>query len=467
MGFMTTNVRRRLLRRIFRTPARCAVGSFAAAILLGTLLLCLPWSSSTREWTKPADAFFTATSSVCVTGLIVVGTPDHWSLFGQLIILAMIQAGGLGLMTMGAFLFTMLQRRFSIGFERMLGDVVETDPEENVWVMVKFICLLALLAEVVGTVCLFVSWQERFPSFWTCLYQSAFHSISAFCNAGFSLNNSSLVEFRNNVPVNVVICTLIVTGGLGFLVVRDLKQYLGWWLVSRKGRRPRLSTHAKLVLTVTGTLLVIGFVVVFVVESATSLHSASLRERILASIFQAVTPRTAGFNTMELSPATLAPSTALLLIALMFVGGSPGGTAGGIKTSTLGVMIASIVATLRGSDRAEMFHHSVRQETVHRVASIILLSVSALVLGTFLLLLTENSAGRSVGFLEAAFETTSAFGTVGLSLGLTKTLTFWGKLILPVLMFVGRLGPITIMMSATQLEGRAPYRYPEGHIIVG
>ena len=370
-------------------------------------------------------------------------------------------------MTLGAFLANMLQRRFSMGFERMLGDMVEANPRENIWFMVKFICVLTLVAEAVGAICLFVSWQHEFQSFWRCLYFSIFHSVSAFCNAGFSLYSDSLVRYRSSVPVNLVMCTLIVTGGLGFLVVRDLKRYVSWWLFVRKGKRPQLTTHSKLVLTVTATLLSLGFFLVFVVESATSLSDAPLKERILASVFQSVTPRTAGFNTMKLDPRMLAPSTAVLFMALMFIGGSPGGTAGGIKTSTLGVMIASIAATLRGSDRAEMFHHTVRQETVHRVASIILLSVSALVLGTFLLLITENQAGHSVDFLEVAFEATSAFGTVGLSLGLTKHLSVWGRLILPVLMFVGRLGPITVVLSAAQLEGRAPYRYPEDHIIVG
>ena len=200
-------------------------------------------------------------------------------------------------------------------------------------------------------------------------------------------------------------------------------------------------------------------------ESATSLYGKPLEERLLAAVFQSVTPRTAGFNTIELGGQLerLAPSTALLLMVLMFVGGSPGSTAGGIKTTTVGVMVASIVATLKGNERAEMFHHSVSQETVHRVAGIILLSVSALAVGVFLLLITEQTAD----FLEVAFEATSAFGTVGLSLGLTPKLSVWGRLVVPALMFVGRLGPVTIMMSTIQVQGRTPYRYPEGQVIVG
>ncbi len=457
------------LRRFLRTPARWAVLSFLAAILLGALVLSTPLAnprdpqSGRRPWTEPVDALFTATSAVCVTGLIVRDTGSEWSLFGQIVILCLIQAGGLGIMTFYAFLASMLYRRLSMGFESMVGDVVEGRPEEHMRAMVKFICLFTFLMEGVGTLCLFLAWRGHFEGLLECFYFSVFHAVSAFCNAGFSLYSGSLLGYRANVPVNVIFWVLIVIGGLGFLVVRDLKDYLHRRFFVRKGRRPRLSTHSKLVLTVTAVLLLIGFVGVFVMESATSLRSAPVGERLLAAAFQSVTPRTAGFNTMKLDPAGIAPSTALLLMALMFIGGSPGSTAGGIKTTTLGVMIASIVATLRGSHRAEMFGHSLRQETVHRVASIILLAITALLGGMFFLLITETGAT----FQEVAFECTSAFGTVGLSLGLTPHLTIWGRLVLPVLMFVGRLGPITIVMSAAAVEGRIPYRYPMGHVLVG
>jgi len=455
-----------LFQRILRSPARAAVASFFLAILLGTLLLCLPFSSASGKWTSPLDALFTSTSAVCVTGLIVKDTPVYWSLFGQLVILGLIQAGGIGIMTVYALLASMIGSRLSMGFERMMGDMVESHPEENIWDMVKFICVLTLVAESIGAVCLYFSWHTA-PCFqeasaWKCIYFSIFHAISAFCNAGFSVFSDSLQRFRGSVPVNVVICALVLLGGFGFLVVRDLRRYVRWRLFVRKGRRPQLSTHSKLVLTVSGVLLLIGFVGVFVMESATSLSDAPLKERILSAVFQSVTPRTAGFNTMTMDYGVIAPSTAFLLMALMFIGGSPGSTAGGIKTTTVGVMIASILATLRGSDEAEVFHHSVRPETVHRVASVILLGITALVVGIFLLLITEGAS-----FLEVAFEATSAFGTVGLTLGLTDTLSEWGKLIITVLMFVGRLGPVTIVLSAATVQGRISYHYPSGHIVVG
>jgi len=470
--------RRHLLRRVGRlallarrwafggSPARTAVASFAVLILLGAALLSLPISSHARTWTAPADSLFTATSAVCVTGLIVKSTPDYWSLFGQLVILGLIQVGGLGIMTMGAFVAIMLQRKLSMRFEAVMTDIVESPGPENVWGLIRFICLLTFVAESVGAVLLFFAWRADFSGFWPCLYHSVFHSISAFCNAGFSLNNSSLMKYVDSVPVNFIICAQIVVGGLGFLVVRDVVNYGRWWLLRRRGKRPRLSTHSKLVLTVTGVLLAVGFVVFLVIESsAGTLRGAPLKTKLLAAMFQSVTPRTAGFNTVPTSQAMLAPATVFLLMALMYIGGSPGSTAGGIKTSTLGVMIASIIATLKGREKAEMFHHSVPEETVHRVASIILLSVGALATGIFLLLLTEGTT-----FNRVMFEAVSAFGTVGLSLGLTgpdSAVTGLGKLTLTGLMFVGRLGPVTLMLGVAQLRDRRVYRYPEDRVLVG
>jgi trk system potassium uptake protein TrkH len=447
------------------SAARTAVASFACAIAVGALLLTLPVSSAAGHWTSPVDAAFTATSGVCVTGLLVKSTPDHWSLFGQLVILTLIQVGGLGIMTMGAFVAIMLQRRLSMRFEAVMTDLVEPRAVESVWTLVRFVCLFTLVAEVLGALSLFFSWRQDFADFWPCFYHSVFHSISAFCNAGFSLNNDSLVRWVDSVPVNAVVCLLIIFGGIGFTVVRDLKRSLMWWLFSRRGRRAQLGTHSRLVLTVTGVLLVIGFAGVFAIESFGSLRGAPLKTRVLAAVFQSVTPRTAGFNTVRMGGGALAPATAFLLMALMYVGGSPGSTAGGIKTSTLGVMIASIVATLKGRSKAELFHHSVSEETVHRVASIILLSVGALAAGIFLLLITEKATFRQI-----TFDAISAFGTVGLSTGLTgagTTMSAPGKLVITALMFVGRLGPVTLVLSVAPLRERAVYRYPEGQVLVG
>lgn len=447
------------------SPARIAVASFAAVILFGALLLTLPVSSEARVWTDPVDALFTSTSAVCVTGLIVKSTPDHWSLFGELVILGLIQIGGLGIMTLGAFVAIMLQRRLSMRFESVMADIVEADAGESVWGMVWFICLLTLVLEVIGAVTLHFSWRGHFDGFWPCFYHSVFHSISAFCNAGFSLNNDSLVQFADSVPVNLIVTGLIIFGGIGFMVVRELLGYGRWWLAERKGKRPRLSTHTRIVLLVTGVLLGAGFLGFFAIESLSSMSEAPLKTRVLTAWFQSVTPRTAGFNTVDTGAAALSQATAFMLMVLMYIGGSPGSTAGGIKTSTLGVMVSSIAATLRGREKAEMFHHSIPEETVHRVASIILLSVVAVVVGVFLLLITETAS-----FQKIAFDAISAFGTVGLSQGLTGPncdVTAWGKLVLTGLMFIGRLGPVTLMLSVAQLVETATYEYPEGRVMVG
>ncbi|MBS3764687.1 MAG: hypothetical protein KGZ25_15415, partial [Planctomycetes bacterium] len=377
---------RGLFHGLMHSPARLAVASFAGAILMGSLLLCLPISSEARQWTSFVDGLFTSTSAICVTGLIVKDTPNYWSLFGEIVILGLIQVGGIGIMTVYAFLARMLRGQLSMGFERTVGNMVDQHPQESLVGMVKFICLLTLVAETIGAIILFVSWRDAAffaeKSSLHCIYFSIFHSISAFCNAGFSVFSDSLERFTANTGVNVAICGLIVLGGLGFLVMRDLIEWFKWHLIGRKGRKPRLTTHTKLVLTVTSLLLIVGFIGVLAMESTTSMSSAPLKERILAAMFQSVTPRTAGFNTISMDYGILAPGSALLIIVLMFIGGSPGSTAGGIKTSTFGVTITSTMATLRGSDRAEMFHHSVSNETVHRVSSIILLSLSALVAGT-------------------------------------------------------------------------------------
>lgn len=462
-----------LFRVLFRqSTARTAAASFAFAILVGTVLLTLPAGSRQGRWTAPVDALFTATSAVCVTGLIVKSTPQHWSHFGQVVILTLIQMGGLGIMTVSASVAIMLPRRLMRRFEAVVGDLVEAGPLESVWTLIGFICLFAFVAEAAGTAVLFVAWRANFPDAGQCLYHSVFHAISAFCNAGFSLNDNNLEAYVDSISVNAVVCTLIVIGGLGFTVVRDLVHYGHWWLLVRRGKKPRLSTHTKLVLTVTGVLLLVGFVGILVIESHASLSEAPWKTRLLASMFQSVTPRTAGFNTIRMDPKVLAPATTLLLMALMYVGGSPGGTAGGIKTSTLGVMIASIIAILKGRSRAELFHHSVPEAVVHRVLSIILLSLSALAGAVFLLLMTESASLQRgvITVQEVAFDAVSAFGTVGLSLGLATPdgpVTTAGKLILTALMFVGRLGPITLALSIAWARERAAYQYPEEQVLVG
>lgn len=458
-----------LSRFLFRrSPARTVAASYACVIGIGSVLLALPFSSHDGRWTSPVDALFTATSAVCVTGLTVKSTAYHWSPFGQFTILALIQIGGLGIMAIGAFVAVLVPRRLFMRFGTVMADMVEADRAESIWALIRFILLFTIVAELLGAVALFFSWRSHFETFGQCAYHSVFHSISAFCNAGFSLNDESLIRYVSSVGVNVVICFLIILGGLGFTVVGDVANWSRWWLFGRKGRRPQLSAHSRLVLTVTSVLILLGFLGVLIIESHGSLAQAPLKTKVLASLFQSVTPRTAGFCTMDMSRAAANPislATVFLIIVLMYIGGSPGGTAGGIKTTTLGIMVASIRATLKGRPRAELFQHTVPPQIVHRVASIILLSLAALAAAIFLLLMTEKAA-----FEEVVFDAVSAFGTVGLSIGLTgptATITWGGKLILSALMFVGRIGPVGLVLSVAYLKDTTAYRYPEEHIMVG
>jgi trk system potassium uptake protein TrkH len=443
-------------------PARTALGSFAAAIFIGAVLLCLPVSSAEGIWTHPVDALFTSTSAVCVTGLIVKDTPVYWSTFGELVILVLIQVGGLGIMTVGAFLVIILRNRLSLGFRSVMMDVQNIE-DENIWPLIRSICIFTFIAELTGTVLLYFGWRGDFENTTNAVYVSAFHSISAFCNAGFSLYSNSLEDYVGSPVIIFGVGALIVTGGIGFVVIQDVRDWILWILLKRKGRRPQLTTHTKLVFTLTAILLTAGFVLLLIAGRGESMQALSPGERLMAAFFQSVTPRTAGFNTIPLGVGSITGATAFLLVLLMFIGGSPGGTAGGIKTTTLGVMIASSIATLRGRDNAEMFHHSVRTETVHRVSSIVLFSTVVLTGGIMLLLLTESGCG----FLEVVFEATSAFGTVGLSLGITDELSIPGRLIITVLMYIGRLGPVTVAMGMASRSPKVPYSYPPTNIMVG
>lgn len=462
------------------SPARTAVMSFALVAVLGAFLLMLPVSSRTGEVTSPVDCLFTSVSAVCVTGLLVRSTPDHWSLFGQLVILVLIQMGGLGIMTLGAFVASVLRKGMSMRFERFMKTLVESQVEDNILWLVGFICLFTFIAEAIGATALYLSWQGAkvngvavFESNWECLYHSVFHSISAFCNAGFSLNNESLAEFSGWFNVTFIVCLLIVVGGLGFTVVRDVETYVRWWFFKRRGKRPRLSTHTRLVLVMTGALLVVGFVVVLIVEPSHSLQGTDAKTKLCVAMFHSVTPRTAGFNTVDM--AKLGAPTVFMTIVFMIIGGSPGGTAGGVKTSTVGIMFASVIATLRGREKAEMFHHSISEETVHRVASIILLSLVVLGSGIFVLLLTESGtqlvgSGGPARFEHIVFEAASAFGTVGLSRGLTGPdceVTTFGRIVITALMFVGRLGPVALILSVATVRDTTPYNYPEDRVLVG
>jgi len=456
----------RLDRLLGLRPAMLGAVSFLVAILLGAVLLSTPWAAADGGWTNPVDSLFTATSAVCVTGLIVKDTGQYWSLFGQGVILVLIQAGGIGIMTLSAFVAWMLGRRLTFRSQAVLGEVLE-ERARGMRDVVRYIVLLTLTVETIGAALLFWAWRDESGQggVLATAYRAAFHAISGFCNAGFSLNSNSLEADRANLGVNGIMMGLIVVGGLGFPVIRNLQLRL------RRsdpltGVRPKLSVQTKMVLWLTLVLILVGWVAFLALEWDDSLAGMSTPEKVLAGLFQSVTPRTAGFNTVRI--AEIMPATAFMMIILMFIGASPGSTGGGVKTTTVGTMVFALLATVRGRRRVEVFRHTLDPMAVKRAMCIFFLGVASVGLGFFLLLISEGFilTGEFTA-LDTLFEVFSAFGTVGLSRGVTPHLSAAGRLVVTVLMFVGRLGPLTLLLAIGGAEDRAAYRFPDARIMIG
>ena len=437
-------------------PIQTVAASFVIVALLGSLLLITPWANQGPRisW---VDAFFTSTSAVCVTGLTVTDPGSTFTLFGQIVILGLIQAGGLGIMTFSVLLIMFSGRRISV-YGRIITELTFTPhPEVQIYALLRTIIGATLAIEATGAILLYFFTPDRG------LFSAGFHAISAFCNAGFSLFPDNLCQFRGHLGVNLVITTLVILGGLGFYVVFECLRYRPW----RPGSR--LSLHSKTVISVTAGLLLSGTVVIYFLEANNLLKGLPLGERILAAWFQSVTPRTAGFNTIDLGQATTA--TLLFMVLLMFVGASPGSTGGGVKTTTLGVMIALAKNKLRGREEVDLFKASISNRAVARALSVTILAILIIVGALFLLLWWETGSQpfgqTSNRFIEYLFETTSAFGTVGLSTGLTARLTALSKLVLCAVMLLGRIGPLTVAHAVGRRYGRGKFRYAEESVMIG
>ncbi|MFQ6078133.1 MAG: TrkH family potassium uptake protein [Thermodesulfobacteriota bacterium] len=446
----------------FLTPERTLILSFLLIILVGTSLLSLPHAVR-HESASFVDALFTATSAVCVTGLIVVDTGSFYSGFGQVVILTLIQVGGLGIMTFSVFFYLLLGRSIGIRDRRIIQDTFSQFPIRNIYVLLKSIFLYTIAIEFVGALLLFIGWTDHFPLM-TALYFSLFHAISAFCNAGFSLFTDSFVGFQNNILINLSVTSLIILGGIGFIV---LKEMLG--IGFRKDTPLRISLHSKVVLTTTAALIILGTLFIFFIERDGSLLKFPLGEQILISYFQSVTSRTAGFNTIPM--VRLSNATLFLLVIFMFVGASPGSCGGGIKTTNLATLVSLAVNRYKGRERAHLFKRTIPHETVSRSVSIILASVLAVTIITVFLLITQlgdlsHMESRGL-FLDYLFEAVSAFGTVGLSTGVTTKLDIAGKLIIIAMMLLGRLGPLTLAFAMARRVEKSEFQYAEESIIVG
>ena len=440
-------------------PVQLLALSFLAVIAAGTMLLTFPAATSDGRGAGLLDALFTATSATCVTGLIVKDTPVYFSRFGQLVILALIQLGALGIMTFSASLAVVFGRRLGLAQRRNVSAMIEDAPDIDIVRTLRYILLLTLLAEVTGSVLLFVRWLPEFGSPLRALYVAVFHSVSAFCNAGFSVFSNSLQSYASDPAVCLTVIALVITGGLGFSVVHEL--------LSRENVRHgpvyalrRLTVHARLVLWTSGILIIAGTIFFFFFEYDNSLARLPVGGKLLAALFQSVTPRTAGFNTVAISG--LRPVTLFLWGMLMFVGASPGGTGGGIKTSTAAVLFLAVRDRVLGREDVEVGRRIIPKDIVYRASSIAAVSASIVVFFFAVLLMTQKAP-----FQEIMFETLSAFGTVGLSTGLTPELTGIGKIAIIALMYVGRLGPLTLALAMRTRRSTLPIAYPDARVMVG
>jgi trk system potassium uptake protein TrkH len=460
-----------------KSPTQTLIASFLVLIVSGAGLLMLP-RASTGENVSFVDALFTATSATCVTGLIVKDTGQDFSLMGQIVILTLIQLGGLGIVVFGAVFALLLGQALSIRESVAMQDLLSTRTLSRIGNMIAFIFIGTVIVEAAGALALVGMWNDV-PKHATNIQQqwfySVFHSVSAFCNAGFSLFTESFIEYNRSWQVYLVVCPLIILGGLGFGVLYDLvttatdriKRILKKLFFKRyrlSMETPiRLRLQSKIVISVSAILIILGTVAIFVFERYASGGNTANRNDILGALFQSITARTAGFNTVDIS--SMSPSSQVILILLMFIGGSPGSTAGGIKTVTLAVVIMTSIAALRKRQEVEMFKRSVRIVVVGRAVTVTLLFVVVLFTATLALSITENSTGSTMS--EIMFEAGSALGTVGLTTGITPSLTTAGKLIIIALMLIGRLGPLTLLAALTFDIKPARYNYPDEAIIVG
>jgi trk system potassium uptake protein TrkH len=443
-------------------PQTLLIGGFAGVILVGALLLLLPWSQ-TKGDVGFIDALFTSTSAVCVTGLVVVDTGSAYTHFGQLVIAALIQIGGLGIMTFAALAYLMLGRRLSLASQAALHDAFfQRDLGIEFKKTFFQILLITVSIELLGLLLIFLGLLRRQVPVTGALFSAFFHSISAFCNAGFSIYEDNLVGFRDSPLIVGTVMALIVLGGLGHMVLSEIFHNGKNRLSRSEPNGPQtLSTHTRVVVRTTLALIILGALGLLVF----GLHApeGSWGMEISNAFFQSITARTAGFNTVDIGLVPL--SSLLLLILLMFIGGSPGSCAGGVKTTALAISLAEFRAKLKGKDQVILLDRRVPKPILDRTMVLIRVSILWNLLGILLLLATET--GRAgIGFHDVLFEQISAFGTVGLSTGLTTKLSTFGRLWITLTMFVGRLGPLTIALGVLPAVP-THVKYPEGRIMIG
>lgn len=433
-----------------------AIG-YLLVILVGTLILMLPVSARPGETTKFFDALFTATSATCVTGLVVVDTATHWSIFGQCIILLMIQIGGMGFMTMGVMFAMLMKKTISLKVRGLLQESVNSIQLGGVVKLARMIIKGTILVEGLGAIALLFVFVPEFGII-KGIYFSIFHSVSAFCNAGFDLMGnvtgeySSFVGYAGNAWLNITLMALITVGGIGFFVWNDI--------LKNKINIKKYTLHTKITLSATVLILVVSAVLFFVFERNGLMKGMGVKETILASLFSSVTPRTAGFNTID--TGALSGSSKLLTMVLMFIGGSPGSTAGGVKTVTFTVLVVYVWSNLRNETGCNIFGRRLPDEAIKKACNVfalnLFLAVAAIIAISYI---------QPIKMDELLFEVFSAIGTVGMSTGVTRELTTASRLIIVLLMYCGRIGSMSFALSFTERKSVAPVKLPEENVLIG
>ena len=439
---------------------RLMIFGFALIILAGAFLLMLPAASRTGTVTPFVDTLFTATSATCITGLVVYDTATQWTFFGQAVILTMIQVGGLGFMTLGSALILLLRGDSSLSNRKQIAESLNMTDYQTAARTMKHVLAGTAAFEGAGALILAVRFIPDF-GLWGGIWRGIFVSVSAFCNAGFDLMGlgapfASLTGYTGDLVVNLTVMGLIIVGGLGFLVWEELYTKHNW---------KKLSLFSKTVLLASGTLILSGAVLIFLFEfgNPETLGGLPWNSKILAAFFQSVSPRTAGMNTVDLTAMTEASQ--VLTVILMFIGASTGSTGGGVKVTTVAVLISALKSVMTGEKDATILKRRLAPDLVYRALTLTVFPFLAVLLCSFLLNLTEPD----LSFLEALYECTSAFATVGLSLSVTPTLSVFSKTLLMILMFTGRVGMLTVSFAllTDRRKRKNTLRYPEGDLLIG
>lgn len=455
-------------KKVF-SPTRRIAFSFFMVIIIGSILLSLSIANKGNPISY-LDHLFIATSATCVTGLVPIVVVDQYTIFGQLVIIALIQIGGLGFLTLLNMMLVAFKRKLSYTNKIIMQEALNQTSMRAMSIYIKRVIKYTIVFELIGALLLSIVFIPEFGII-KGIYFSVFHSISAFCNAGFDiLGANSLMNYQNNIIINLVISGLIIAGGLGFIVWVDLRMAWQHYKDNFKVFKLRkfitsLSLHTKIVLIITSFLLVSGTFIILALEfhNKATLGTMNWPEKLLASFFQSTTLRTAGFATVDMS--ALHVSTKLIMSMFMFIGGSPAGTAGGIKTVTFAIMLFYIHALVKGSDRIKLMKRSISDQVVKRSLTIAMVSFFICITGLIVLAITEE-----LPFIDLVFEVFSAFATVGLTAGVTPLLTSVGKIVIIILMYIGRIGPITMVLifakRYNQMKGK-DIVYPEANVLIG